>query len=107
MITRIALFIGTVRTGAETQMRRYVEDELAPLWRQFDGAAAVRVLWNIKGDPNAENIPLALQVDYHCRDDLDRAMASPARYQSRDMLPDFYDAYWDQVRLEHHEFEVE
>ena len=107
MITRIALFIGTVRPGAEDQMRRHVEDELAPLWRQFDGAAVVRVLWNVKGDPNGQTIPLALQVDYDTRDDIDRAMASPARYESRDMLPGFYDVYWDQVRLEHHEFEVD
>ena len=37
MITRIALFIGTEPSALapKIKMRRYVEDELAPLWRQI------------------------------------------------------------------------
>ena len=75
MITRIALFIGTVRPGAEDQMRRYVDDELAPLWRHppgFAGLTAQRPcafcgtssfhLERSKGsgDPNGQTIPLRL-----------------------------------------------
>ena len=106
MISRCALFIGTVKPGLEAQMRAHVEAQLAPLWRKFEGAAAVRVLYAHKLDDNGPAIPLVLQVDYHSRADIDRALASPARFKSRDMLPAFYEQFWDQVQLVHHEYEI-
>ena len=42
MLTRLAIFQGQVREGQAAAMRTYVEEVLAPLWRQFDGAEDVR-----------------------------------------------------------------
>ena len=108
MITKLAIFEGTLKPGAEAEMRAYVEDTLAPLWRNFTGAHRVRVLFAEKQDAAAveesRSIPLILEVDYLTQADLDQAMASPARYESRDLLPGFYERFFEDVRLKHFEF---
>ena len=53
MLARYAIFEGRVRPGMDSQMRDYVNDELALLWRQFDGAHTVRVVFCIEQDPTA------------------------------------------------------
>lgn len=106
MLLKQALFIGTVKDGQEDAMRAYVEATLAPLWRQFAGAHRVEVLFGQVQDPGGPKIPLVLSVAYENQAKIDEAMASPARYESRDLLPDFYETYWDEVRLVHTTYEV-
>ena len=101
MITKLAIFEGTVKPGKEAAMRAYVESTLRPLWEAFEGAHRVRVLYGTKSDDNGPNIPLILEVDYLTQEHLDQAMSSPARYESRDLLPGFYEAYFDEVVLRH------
>ena len=108
MITKLAIFEGRLKPGVEAEMRAFVEARLAPLWRAFDGAHRVRVLYGEKQDAAAEAlgraIPLILEVDYLSQADLERAMASPARYESRDLLPGFYEMFFEDVVLRHFEF---
>ena len=92
MITKLAIFEGTVTPGKEAEMRAFVETTLRPLWEAFDGAHRVRVLYGTKSDDKGPNIPLILEVDYLTQADLAQAMSSPARYTSRDLLPGFYEA---------------
>ena len=113
MITKLASFDGTVKPGQTDAMRAYVEAELAPLWRAFDGAHRVRVLYAAEpddgggaGGEDGPSVPLILQVDYQSQADLDRAMASDARHRSRAMLPTFYARFFETVTLRHHSFEV-
>ncbi|MBU74587.1 MAG: hypothetical protein CMM73_02620 [Rhodospirillaceae bacterium] len=93
MLTRLAIFHGRVRDGQDTAMRRYVEDVLAPLWRQFDGAEEVRVMYGVEQDDGGPEIPLILAITYLDRAAMSRALDSPARYESRDLLPGFFETY--------------
>ena len=52
MLTRYAIFEGRVRPGMDSEMRDYVNNVLAPLWRQFDGAHTVRVMFGVEQDPD-------------------------------------------------------
>ena len=76
-------------------MRRYVEDVLAPLWRQFDGAEDVRVMFGVEQDDGGPEIPLILAINYPDRAAMARALDSQARYESRDLLPGFFETYLD------------
>lgn len=100
-LTRLAIFEGKVRDGQDDAFRAYVKDRLIPLWRQFDGAAEVRVLWGLESDAGATGIPLILAITYPDRAAMDRALASPARYESRDLLPELSDKYLD-CEMRHH-----
>lgn len=53
MITRYALFEGTIRDGLEAEFRQAVLDELLPTWRAFPGASAVRVSFARERDAGA------------------------------------------------------
>ena len=102
MITRYAVFSGELQTGKESQMRTYVNNVLAPLWRQFTGAHVVRVLFQVEQDPEGPTIPLVLAISYADETAMQRALESPARYESRDLLPDFYREYFESVSLYHY-----
>lgn len=105
MITKCAFFHGTIKAGQEAAMRAYVEAELAPLWREFKPSENVKILFNVEGDQNGPDIPLALIVTYKDQASLDQAMKTDARYKARDMLPAFYEKFFDEVQLLHYVFE--
>ena len=102
MITRMAIFEGTVKPGLEPAMRQHVDTHLRPLWRQFAGAEEVRVYYGSQQDPGGPVIPLILAITYADADAMQRGLASPARYESRDLLPEFYERFFDSVRLYHY-----
>jgi hypothetical protein len=83
MITRYALFEGTIADDAEGAFRAAVLAELVPTWRAVPGAVAVRVTFADGRDEGAPSIPLILAVDYPDRAALDLALASPERLASR------------------------
>ena len=95
MLTRYALFEGRVRPGMDSEMRAYVNDVLAPLWRQFDGAHTVRVMFGVEQDLGGPSYPLILAITYPDAAAMARGLASPARYESRDLLPNFFAKYID------------
>jgi len=101
MITRYALFEGSVRDGQADAFRRAVLDELVPTWRAFPGAVEVRVSFAEERDGGAPEFPLILAVDYPDRTALERALASPERLASRAaterVLPRFFEG-----RIHHH-----
>jgi len=85
MITRYALFEGSVKPGKTDAFRSAVLDRLVPLWKQFAGAQEVRVMFGEERDEGAPEFPLILAISYPDRAAMDRALASPARAQSRDV----------------------
>ena len=105
MITKCAFFQGTIKVGQEAAMRAYVEAELAPLWRRFQPSEDIKILFNVENDKNGPTIPLALIVTYNNQASLDQAMESEARYKARDMLPAFYEMFFNEVQLLHYVFE--
>ncbi len=57
MITRFALFEGTVKPGQTPAFRAAVTDRLAPLWRQYTGNTDVRVMFSEDRDEGAPDFP--------------------------------------------------
>lgn len=86
-------------------MRAYVQEALEPLWRQFAQAQDVQVLFGVEQDANGPQIPLILAVTYLDEAGMAAALASPARYESRDLLPGFYERFFDEVTLFHYVME--
>lgn len=83
-------------------MRTYVEASLAPLWRQFAEAKEVQVLYGVEQDATGPEIPLILAITYANKAGMTAALDSPARYESRDLLPAFYNTYFEEVTLHHY-----
>ncbi|MGT2488467.1 hypothetical protein ACU4GA_26190 [Methylobacterium oryzae CBMB20] len=78
MLTRTAIYEGTVRDGREEEFFRRVRDELEPFWRRFPGVTAVRVQRLVSKDDDARPIAMILEMDFPIRR---RSMpASPRRY---------------------------
>ncbi len=107
MLTKYAFFSGTVKPGQTAAMREFVESELLPLWRQFQPSEQVRVLYGVEQEPSGPTIPLVLAVTYRNRDDMDQAMESEARHAARDILPELYQRFFDEINLWHYVFEQE
>ena len=105
MITRYAVFAGRLHEGTKDQMQAYVNQTLVPLWRQFTDAEMIRVLFEVEQDPNGPSIPLVLAISYADEAAMQRALQSPARYESRDLLPDFYTNYFETIDLYHYVME--
>lgn len=102
MITRYAIFCGTLKPGQEAAMRAFVTRHLTPLWRQFACAEEVRVLYGVEQDENGPTIPLILAITYADHAAMEAALDSPARYAARDILPDLYARFFDRVELWHY-----
>lgn len=102
MITRYAIFGGTVKPGQEAAMRAWVTEHLTPLWRQFACAEEVRVLYGVEQDADGPTIPLILAITYADRAAMQKGVESPARYAAKDLLPELYDRYYDEVVLWHY-----
>ncbi len=83
MLTRTAIYEGTVRSGHEEEFFRRVRDELYPFWIRFPGVTAVRVQRTQAADDGAAPIAMILEMDFPDQAALDACLASPVRTQSR------------------------
>jgi hypothetical protein len=83
MITRYALFEGSIRPGSEDAFRDAVLSEILPKWRAFPGALAVRVSFAVSRDDGAPEYPLILAISYPNLEAVEAALASPARAEGR------------------------
>ncbi len=101
MITRYALFEGSVKAGKTDAFRAFVNANLIPLWTKFDGAAEVRVMFSDERDEGAPEYPLILAISYPDLASMDRALQCDARFQSKDMTAKLVDQYFD-GRIHHH-----
>ena len=82
MLTRTAIYEGTIKQGCEEEFFRRVRDELEPLWRRFPGVTAVRVQRTLSADKEAR--PIAMILDFPDQAAIDRCLASPIRPQSHE-----------------------
>lgn len=83
MITRYALFEGTVHPGQTPAFRAAVMAELRPIWQTFPGALAIRVTFAESRDDGAPEYPLILAVDFADQADVDAFLAHPVRMSGR------------------------
>ncbi len=101
MITRFALFEGSIKAGAIADFRQAVLDRLVPLWKQFPGNTDVRVMFSDDRDEGAPEFPLILAVSYPDTATMNAALDSPARFQSKDVTGQIVDEFFD-GRIHHH-----
>ncbi len=101
MITRFALFEGSVKPGKTEAFRVAVKDRLVPLWRQFPGNSDVRVMFGEERDEGAPEFPLILAITYPDRSAMDGALNSDARSRSRDVTGEIVAEFFD-GRIHHH-----
>jgi hypothetical protein len=101
MITRYALFEGSIRNGQVDAFRAAVTTELLPLWKQFPGASSVRLSFSEARDEGAPEYPLILAVSYPDQAAMQQALASPVRAQSRAVTESVVARFFD-GRIHHH-----
>ncbi len=82
MLTRTAIYEGTIHAGHEEEFFRRVREELEPLWRKFPGVLAVRVQRTVSADADARPIPMILEMDFPDMAAIERCLASPIRPES-------------------------
>ncbi|MET3181916.1 UNVERIFIED_ORG: heme-degrading monooxygenase HmoA [Variovorax guangxiensis] len=85
MFIRCAFFRGRVKAGMEEAFDRHVHERLVPLWTRFPGALEVRVLRQVESDVSDPELAMVLAIRWASREDIDRALESPVRYESREV----------------------
>lgn len=101
MITRYALFEGSVKKGQNDAFRAHVKRNLVPLWTKFDGASEVRVMFSEDRDDGAPEFPLILAISYPDLAAMERALACDARFASKDATAIMVEQYFD-GKIHHH-----
>lgn len=105
MITRFALFEGTVKDGKTAEFRAAVKERLVPLWTQFTGNCGVRVMFGEDRDEGAPEFPLILAITYPDMATMERALEAPARFQSKEVTGEIVEAFIE-GRIHHHVTEL-
>ena len=88
MFIRCAFFQGQVKPGMEDAFKRYIREQLVPLWTRFPGAQEVRVLRQIESDTSDPHFGMVLSVRYPTRESIEVALASEVRMKSREVSKD-------------------
>jgi len=101
MITRYAVFEGSVKAGQEQEFRAAVLETVLPKWKQFPGALAVRVSFAEKRDEGAPEFPMILAINYPDMAAVETALASPVRAESRAATEAVLSRYFE-GRVHHH-----
>ena len=84
MLTRTAVYEGTIKTGREEEFFRRVRDELEPLWRKFPNVISIRVQRTKTMDKGARPIAMILEMDFPDMKAIDDCMASKIRPESHE-----------------------
>ena len=95
MITRFALFEGTIKSDQVAAFRTAVKERLVPLWTQFPGNTDVRVMFSDDRDDGAPEFPLILAITYPDNSVMDAALEAPARYQSKEVTGQIVEEFFD------------
>lgn len=101
MITRYALFEGTVKAGQTEDFRKAIIETVLPKWKQFPGALDVRVSFAESRDDGAPEYPMILAINYPDLAAVEAALASPVRAESRAATEAVLSRYFE-GRVHHH-----
>jgi hypothetical protein len=85
MFIRNAFFQGNVKPGMEEAFTDYIHEKLVPLWTRFPGAHEVRVLRQVESDVTQPHFAMVLSVRYATREDIEIALASDVRAESKEV----------------------
>lgn len=83
MITRYALFEGTIHPGQTHAFRAAVMAEMLPVWKTFPGITTIRVTFADSRDDSAPEFPLILAIDYPDMAAVEHFLTHPARVEGR------------------------
>ncbi len=101
MITRYAVFEGTVAPQNVEAFRAAVLERLVPLWTAFPGNTDVQVTFGEDRDEGAPEYPLILAISYPDTATMEAALDSPARFKSKEVTGEIVAAYFE-GRIHHH-----
>jgi hypothetical protein len=76
MLTRVAIFEGSIKAGSEEAFFADVTARLEPVWRSFPHVRAVRVLRTMESDPGAIPVVMVLEMDFVSMADIRDSLAS-------------------------------
>jgi hypothetical protein len=93
MITRRAIFEGRVHLGREEQFFQAIEHRLAPLWRAFPHALAVRLYRIDQCDDEERPVVMIQEVDYPDTESMQEAITSPQRDAARAMTMELMEMF--------------
>ena len=82
MLTRTAIYEGSIKAGREEEFYRRVRDELEPMWRRFPNVMAVRVQRTTTADKDCPPIAMILEMDFEDMKAIEDCMASNIRPES-------------------------
>ena len=83
MITRYALFDGTIKQGQTEAFRAAVLAEILPKWRAFPAALPVRATCAESRDDGAPEYPMIPALNHPDLKAVEAALASPVRTEAR------------------------
>jgi hypothetical protein len=92
VLTRVAIYEGTIEAGREDEFFARVKSELEPMWRKFPQVTAVRVLRRTQADADARPTPMILEMDFPSMAAIEAALKS-------DILPKAHQVTLEVMRL--------
>ena len=101
MITRFALFEGSIDTGQTEAFRAAILADVLPHWQSFPDVLAVRVCFENEHDEGAPEMPLILAISYPNRAAVDAALVSPQRAAAKAATEAVLERYFT-GRIHHH-----
>lgn len=101
MITRFALFEGSIKPGQTDAFRAAVKERLVPLWTQFPGNSEVRVMFSDDRDEGAPEFPLILAISYPDEAAMESALESPFRFKSKEVTGEIVAEHFE-GKIHHH-----
>jgi hypothetical protein len=101
MITRYALFEGSIYPGQIEAFRAAILADVLPYWQSFPDVLAVRVCFENERDEGAPEMPLILAISYPTRAAVDAALASPQRAVAKAATDAILEKYFV-GRVHHH-----
>jgi hypothetical protein len=101
MLTRVAMFQGTIQDGKNDAFRTVVTEKLVPLWTRFEGAMEVKLMFSNERDAGVPEYPMILAISYPDRRAFDRAMDCAAAHELRAIMPEILGMFFT-GRVEHH-----
>jgi hypothetical protein len=82
VLTRTAIYEGTIKPGQEETFFARVRDELEPIWARFPNVTAVRVQRMQSADKDARAIAMILEMDFPDMQAIEDCLASSIRPES-------------------------
>lgn len=84
MFVRCVFFKGKIIPGMEETFHIYWRENLVPLWSAFPHLLEFRVMSEVESDDPESPFPLLTIMRFASRDDIKKAIDSPARWKSKE-----------------------